>query len=83
MGASNGSGSESGTGGSLSIVLNALATDFVNRDDPAQRATISNDRQKAQSQLDRTKKDIENAKKEIADIQDEARKAGVPPGWLR
>ena len=26
MGASNGSGSESGTGGSLSMVLNALAT---------------------------------------------------------
>jgi len=63
--------------------LNALATDFVNRDDPAQRATISNDRQKAQSQLERTKKDIEGLKKEIADIQDEARKAGVPPGWLR
>jgi hypothetical protein len=63
--------------------LNALATDFVNRDDPAQRATITSERQKAQAQLDRTKKDIENHKKEIADIQDEARKAGVPPGWLR
>ncbi len=63
--------------------LNSLATDFVNRDDPAQRAGISNDRQKAQTQLERTKKDIEGFKKEIADIQEEARKAGVPAGWLR
>ena len=63
--------------------LNALATDFVNRDDPAQRSVITTDRQKAQAQLDRTKKDIEAHKKEIADIQEEARKAGVPAGWLR
>ena len=63
--------------------INALTTDFTNRDDPAQRAVISQDRQKAAAQMDRTKKDIERLKKEIADIQDEARKAGVPPGWLR
>jgi hypothetical protein len=63
--------------------INALSTDFVNRDDPYQRAKISDDRQKALAELDRVKADIEKANKSIADIEEEARKAGVPPGWLR
>lgn len=63
--------------------INALTTDFVNRDDPAQRAQISTDRQRALGELDRMNKDIERLKKDIADLQEEARKAGVPPGWLR
>ena len=32
--------------------INALTTDFVNRDDPAQRAVIEHDRQKALAELD-------------------------------
>ena len=31
----------------------------------------------------RCKADIELGKKQIADIEEEARRAGVPPGWLR
>jgi hypothetical protein len=63
--------------------VNALTTDFVNRDDPAQRATIAADRQKALAEMEVVRKEIERAKKQIADIEEEARKAGVPPGWLR
>lgn len=63
--------------------INALTTDFVNRDDPAQRAGIGADRQKALAELDRLKKEIEAQTKEIAQIEEEARRAGVPPGWLR
>jgi hypothetical protein len=63
--------------------VNALSTDYVNRDDPAQRAVIATDRQKALAEMDRVRADIERLKKEIADIEEEARKAGVPPGWLR
>lgn len=63
--------------------INALTTDFVNRDDPAQRAGIGADRQKALAELDRLKKEIETQTKEIAQIEEEARRAGVPPGWLR
>lgn len=63
--------------------INALATDFVNRDDPAQRAVIERDRQKALAELDRLKKQIVTDKKSIDDLQEEARRAGVPPGWLR
>jgi hypothetical protein len=63
--------------------VNALTTDFVNRDDPAQRAQIAADRQKALAEMESVRKDIEQAKKQIADLEEEARKAGVPPGWLR
>lgn len=63
--------------------INALSSDFVNRDDPYQRAKIGEDRQKAMSEFDRVKTDIEKATKAIADIEEEARQAGVPPGWLR
>jgi len=63
--------------------INALATDFVNRDDPFQRAKLGEDRQKALAELARVKSDIEQGRKHIADIEEEARQAGVPPGWLR
>jgi hypothetical protein len=63
--------------------VNALSTDFVNRDDPYQRARIGEDRQKAIGEMDRVRAEIQNLKKQIEDIEEEARKAGVPPGWLR
>ena len=63
--------------------INALTTDFTNRDDPAQRTRVGNDRQKALTELDRVKKEIEAHTKAIADIQEEARKAGAPAGWVR
>lgn len=63
--------------------VNALSTDFVSRDDPAQRAVIASDRQKALAEMDRVRQSIASLKQQIADIEEEARQAGVPPGWLR
>jgi hypothetical protein len=63
--------------------INALSTDFVNRDDPAQRNVIAADRQKALAELDRVKKEIADHKKAIDGIQEEARRGGVPAGWVR
>ena len=63
--------------------INALTADFANRDNPIQRAQIGEDRQKALDELARLKSDIEQSRKQIDDIEEEARKAGVPPGWLR
>jgi len=63
--------------------INALSADFVARDDPAQRAVIATDRQKALAELDRVKQEIAQFTKDIAATHDEARRAGVPPGWLR
>jgi hypothetical protein len=63
--------------------INGLTADFTARDDPAQRAVVANDRQKALAELDRVKNDIAQQTKAIADIQEEARRGGIPPGWLR
>jgi hypothetical protein len=63
--------------------INALTTDFVNRDDPVQRQQLSLERQRAMAELDRVNKEIAEQTRAIADIQEEARQAGVPPGWLR
>ena len=67
----------------LQTRVNVLSADFVNRDDPAQRARIAEDRQKALAEMERVTGEIAMFKKQIADIEEEARKAGVPPGWLR
>jgi hypothetical protein len=63
--------------------VSALTTDFVNLDDPAQKANIERERQRNLAELERLKKAIIDDKKAIADLEDEARRAGVPPGWLR
>ena len=63
--------------------INALSADAVNRDDPFQRAKAAEDRQKAVAELARVTSEIDQAKKEIIAIEEEARKGGVPPGWIR
>jgi hypothetical protein len=63
--------------------INGLTADFTARDDPYQRAKIADDRQKALAELARVSEDIEKGKKLIGDIEEEARRAGVPAGWLR
>jgi hypothetical protein len=67
----------------LQTRINSLSADFVNRDDPAQQAVIARDRQRSLGELDRLKKAIEDGRKAIAGLEEEARRAGVPPGWLR
>jgi hypothetical protein len=68
---------------SLQTRINSLSRDFVNRDNPVQRAKIGEDRAEALNELARVKTEVDRAKQQIADIEEEARKAGVPPGWLR
>ncbi len=63
--------------------ISALTADFTSRDDPAQRAQVADDRQKAIDQLARLQKQIEQDQKDIAALQDDARKQGVPPAWIR
>lgn len=61
----------------------ALANDIASRDDPEQRALLILARQQALAELDRLKIQIDEGSAAIVAIQDEARKAGVPPGWIR
>jgi hypothetical protein len=74
---------DTGYAEALQVRINSLTADFVNRDDPVQKSKIEQDRNKALADLDKLKKDIEADKKAIADLEEEARKAGVPPGWIR
>jgi hypothetical protein len=67
----------------LQSQINGLTVDFVNRDDPAQRAGIEQRRTKAVAELERVQREIDTHKKAITAVEDEARKAGVPAGWLR
>lgn len=68
---------------SLQSRINALQTDYVNRDDPAQKAKIESDRNAALAELERVKKELDDQRKAIIALEDEARRAGVPSGWLR
>jgi hypothetical protein len=63
--------------------LNALNTDIAARDDPAQRAQLEAQRLRVLQELDRMEHDIAEQTKAIAAIEEDARKAGIPPGWLR
>jgi hypothetical protein len=63
--------------------INSLTNDWAARDDPAQRAVLAADRARALEELQRLQKDIDTQTKAIAAIEEEARRAGVPPGWLR
>src|SRR5262249_44414511 len=56
--------------------INQLSRDFVNRDDPAQRGVIARDKQKAIDELNTLKQTIASEKKAIADLEEEARRAG-------
>jgi hypothetical protein len=63
--------------------VNALTNDFYARDDPAQRAVIWTQRTEALEEMKRLEGEIAEQKKAVAAIQEDARRAGVPPGWLR
>jgi hypothetical protein len=63
--------------------INALTADFSARADPIQRAGIERDRQQALAELGRLQQEIKDTQKAVTDFDEEAHKAGVPPGWLR
>lgn len=63
--------------------INALTNDFYARDDPAQRDQIWSQRVKALDELERMKTEVAEDKKAIEKVQEDARREGVPPGWLR
>jgi hypothetical protein len=68
---------------SLQTRINSLKTDFVNRDNRVEREKIQQDMNAALAELERLKTEVEKQKKAIVAIEDEARRAGVPAGWLR
>lgn len=63
--------------------INALTNDASARDDPAQRGLLYEQRTRAIAELDNLKKQLAADRQEIADIQEDARKEGIPAGWIR
>jgi hypothetical protein len=67
----------------LQSQINGLYAEFTACQAPTQCKDLSERRQKSIAELDRVKKEIETHTKAIAAIQEEARRAGVPAGWVR
>lgn len=60
-----------------------LWAQFTAMDDPARRRVVERQRTEALAELERSQAETESLDREIGDIREEARRAGVPPGWLR
>lgn len=60
-----------------------LWAQFTAMDDPARRGVVEGQRTEALAELERTRAEAELLDQQIRDIEEEARRAGVPPGWLR
>ena len=69
--------------GALQSQINGLYAEFTACQAPPQCNEISAKRQKSIAELDRVKKEVAQHTKGVSDIQEEARKAGVPAGWVR
>ena len=63
--------------------INALANEYTNQGDGVRQQAIAVERQKTIDELNRVTKQIADDKKASADLQEDARRAGVPAGWLR
>jgi len=65
--------------------LDALLVDRdpTNVLDPNRLQTLEAERAKAMQELEAAKEGLAKARQDLEDLEEEARKAGVPPGWLR
>ena len=63
--------------------INALNAEALAADDPGRQAALHADLTTATGEMARLKQESEKLNKDFAAIQDEARRANVPPGWLR
>ena len=74
---------DQGLAAAMQSHVNALTTDWTNRDNPVQKAQIFDERQRALAELDRLKKTVTSDRGAIDAIQQDARRQGIPPGWIR
>lgn len=64
--------------------INSLTTAFyAESDGVAQRPLIESERIERIKELEQAKQDLENAREDASNLEDEARKAGALPGWVR
>ena len=60
-----------------------LDTQAIARDDPAQQAVLRQQAIEAREELDRVRAELATTRGELDMLLEEARRLGVPPGWLR
>lgn len=65
--------------------IDALLLDLnpTNVGDPNRLQTIEAEKAKAMADLEVAKEELAQARQALEDLEEDARKAGVPPGWLR
>jgi hypothetical protein len=63
--------------------VNAMTVDWSARDDPAERQTLWDQRQRAIDELAKMTRQIDADQTAIEVMDEEARREGVPAGWLR
>jgi hypothetical protein len=63
--------------------INALKNEAISRDDPAQQALFRGRLASALVELDRLKQQIAAGRQAILDIEEDARRKGIPAGWIR
>lgn len=61
----------------------ALAARFVALGDASERAQVVADMEKAQSEIGRLQQEYIAQAQQVTAIEEQARRAGVPPGWIR
>jgi hypothetical protein len=67
----------------LDSQINGLYGEFTACQAPPQCNEVAAKRRNAMAERDRVKKEVEDHTKAVTAIQEEARRAGVPAGWVR
>ncbi len=65
------------------LSLNKLHTDHLIMDLPYQKAALKKQIDQLTPKLNANKENLKNLQQELAALPDKARKAGIPPGWIR
>ena len=63
--------------------INVLQRDVVNEDNPMKQGQHREALQLAMKQLEQTKVQVESGRQAVEAVQEEARRASVPAGWVR
>ena len=69
--------------GAMQSEVNRLLSEILQANDPNQNMRLRAEQQQAIEQLEALKKELADAQKGVQDFEEDARRAGVPPGWLR
>ena len=63
--------------------INALNAEALAVDDPGRHATLQTNLTASAAELQRLKQEGDKQNKDLLAVQEEARRANIPPGWLR